>query len=192
MHRVKTAPAIEPVTLAEAKAHLVISHTDDDDYIEDTLIPAARQHIEDNWDRALITQTWVYARDHWPLGNEIRLPGGHMLSLVGVTYTDSDEVSHSFADILADTEFEPRVILAYGKSWPSDTLSPLSPIKVEYTCGYGDADDVPENVKHALKLIIGHWYERREAVLTGTISKEIEFAVSSLLSSKKVYFDESH
>jgi hypothetical protein len=32
---------------------------------------------------------------------------------------------------------------------------------------------------------VAHWYEYRGAVLTGTISKEIEFAVKSLLDSQR-------
>ena len=42
-------------------------------------------------------------------------------------------------------------------------------------------NDVPENIIQAMKLLIGHWHESREAVLTGSISKEIEFAVKALL-----------
>lgn len=44
-----------------------------------------------------------------------------------------------------------------------------------------------EGPRAAVKLIVGHWNENREAVLTGTISKEIEFAVESLVTQAKVY-----
>ena len=50
-----TAPASEPVTLAEAKAQLRVEVTDDDALITD-LIAASRQAAEAHMRRALITQ----------------------------------------------------------------------------------------------------------------------------------------
>lgn len=52
-----TPPASEPVTLAEAKAHLRLETALDDDYVN-TLIGAARQYIEQVCWRGLVTQTW--------------------------------------------------------------------------------------------------------------------------------------
>lgn len=52
-----TAPAVEPVTLAEMKAHLRVEITDDDDLIQG-LTAAAREQVEDVTGRRLITQQW--------------------------------------------------------------------------------------------------------------------------------------
>ena len=43
---VTVAPVIEPVTLAEAKAQCRVDIDADDDFIEDILIPAARDYCE--------------------------------------------------------------------------------------------------------------------------------------------------
>ncbi|HHI82152.1 MAG TPA: hypothetical protein ENJ99_03285, partial [Rhizobiales bacterium] len=51
-----TPPAIEPVSLVEAKAHLKVEVSDDDSLI-DGLITTARQHIERQTGKALIDQT---------------------------------------------------------------------------------------------------------------------------------------
>src|SRR6185295_11579020 len=60
-----TPPAVEPVTLAEAKAYLRVEHDDDDDVIG-ALIAGARIHVEAQTRRALITQTWRLSHDLWP------------------------------------------------------------------------------------------------------------------------------
>jgi len=45
---------------------------------------------------------------------------------------------------------------------------------------------VPEKVKSAIKLLVGHWYKNREAVVTGTVPRPLEMAVQSLLSQNRV------
>jgi uncharacterized phiE125 gp8 family phage protein len=60
-----TAPAVEPVSLAEAKAFLRVEHNDDDDLIT-ALTAGSRIHVETQTRRALITQSWRLALDCWP------------------------------------------------------------------------------------------------------------------------------
>ena len=60
-----TAPASEPVSLAEAKAHLRIEAADDDSLIG-ALITAARQSAEAHMRRALMSQTWRLSLDRFP------------------------------------------------------------------------------------------------------------------------------
>jgi uncharacterized phiE125 gp8 family phage protein len=65
-----TAPAVEPVTLDEAKAYLRVEHSDDDEVIA-ALVSGSRIHVEAQTRRALITQDWRISADAWP-------PDGHM------------------------------------------------------------------------------------------------------------------
>ena len=58
------APAVEPVSLDQAKAALRIGHAADDDRILH-LIRAARQRLEAETGRAFIAQTWRESRDSW-------------------------------------------------------------------------------------------------------------------------------
>ena len=60
-----TPPALEPVTLDEAKAHLKVDTTDDDALIE-RLIAAARARAEWHTGRAFLTQSWILWLDCWP------------------------------------------------------------------------------------------------------------------------------
>lgn len=187
---VKTALTAEPLTLAEAKAHLRIDDTSDEAYIT-SLIIVARRWVEQYCGRALIRQTWVYSRDNWPREREISLPGGRMLNLIGCTYLDSTGTERPMT-VLADTDSVPaRVVLPADADWPTVELYPVNPVRVEYECGYGDAVDVPDTVKQAMLLLIGHWYEHREAVADRSLTQQMEFAVDALLSSERVYWTES-
>ena len=66
-----SAPAAEPVTLAEAKAHLRVV-----DAVEDTLISglikAAREEVEAATGLALISQNWRLYLDCWPPSGLVR------------------------------------------------------------------------------------------------------------------------
>ena len=55
-------PALEPVTLAEAKAHMRLGH-DSEDALIAGLIRAARDEVERTTGTALIDQDWRLALD---------------------------------------------------------------------------------------------------------------------------------
>jgi len=59
-----TAPAFEPVSLADAKAQCRVDVADDDALISG-LVTAARQYVESETGMALITQTWDVFADEF-------------------------------------------------------------------------------------------------------------------------------
>lgn len=163
-HQLKTGPTTEPLTLAEAKTHLRVTSSDDDTYIEDTLIVAARQHAELVTRRSFITQTWtLYADEFLDL---FLLPRPPLVSVTHVKYIDDDGAQQTLdASVYSvDTVSAPgHVYLAYDQSWPS--ARPIrNAVEIEYVAGYGAAADVPLGLKQAMLLLIGHLYEHREAV----------------------------
>jgi uncharacterized phiE125 gp8 family phage protein len=181
-----TAPAIEPITLQEAKDHMRVDHAYDDALIE-PLITAAREMVESITRRALITQTWDYYLDTFP--NVLRLPMSPLQSISSITYTDVDGASQtlSSAVYVVDSDHEPgRVYEGYSQSWPS-TQSIRKAVKVRYVAGYGDAAvDVPMPIRQAMLLIIGHLYENREPYITGTTISKSPMAAESLLGPYRV------
>lgn len=182
-------PALEPVHITEAREHLRVDSGDDDSVIEDA-IRAAREHIEEAARRALVTQTWKLYLDDWPAGDTIVLPRPPLQSVSSLKYTDKDGVQTTWdsSNYLVDTASEPgRIVLAYGVSWPSVTLRPMNPIEVTFVAGYGNSDAVPQRWKRAILLLTGHWYENREATITGTIARSIPFAVESLINLDRNY-----
>lgn len=182
------APATEPITLADAKLHLRVEIADDDTLIT-SLITAARQWCEAFQGRAYVTQTWQLWLDEWPEGDAISIPRPPLQSVTSIKYYGADGAEYVVpaTDYLVDAKAEPgRVVLGYGKTWPSVMLRPAGAIVIEFVAGYGAESAVPEKVKQAMKLLVGHWYAYREAVVTGSISKELEFTVGALLWQERV------
>lgn len=184
-----TGPAGEPVDVEAAKAHLRVDIDDDDDLIGG-LIVAARQHVEAHTRRALMTQTWELVRDYFPAGG-IRVPLPPLQSVESITYIDEDggEGVVPAEDYLVDTAQQPgRIVLRNGASWPAVTLQEVGGVRVRFTAGYGDAEDVPQGIKQAILLLVGTLYENREDTLVaqGVTVMRIPFGVEALLMPLRV------
>ncbi len=158
--RLITPPAVEPVTLAEAKLFLRVDTTADDALIT-SLIKAARQKGEELSRRAFLTQTWDLVESQWPANLIFKIPRPPLQSVTSVTYIDYYQASALWTDYKFDINSEPgRVIL---RSVPGVSLLDAGGILVRFVAGYGDAaDDVPENLKTAVKALVGYWYENRQ------------------------------
>lgn len=186
--RVFTAPAVEPVSLAEAKIHLRVDHSDDDAHIS-ALITTAREYCEMISRRAFVNRTLDLSLSGWPADGYIRLPYPPAVSVSSITYYKDDNTSAtlSAADYILIADIDPAVVaLAKDKSWPSDSLRTVAPIRVRYVAGYGAAaTSVPGRFRQALLLAMGHWYENREAVNIGNIVNTLPMAVDALLLSDR-------
>lgn len=165
------APATEPITLTEAKSHLRVDVTDDDTLITE-LIKAARQMVEGNTGRSLITQTWRLTLDKFPPNDEsIQLERPPLVSVESVQYVDTAGATQTMAtaDYIVDTShIQGEVALAYDETWP-ETRPQRNAVIVNYTTGYGAASAVPEILKGAIKLRLGDLFANREASIIGTI-----------------------
>jgi uncharacterized phiE125 gp8 family phage protein len=181
-------PAAEPVAIAEAKAYLRVDTADDDGLIG-ALIAAAREYCEAFQNRAYVTQTWQLWLDSWPEAREIRIPRPPLQAVNAVKYYGADGVEYTLAptDYLVETQSEPgRLVLAPGRSWPSVTLRPAGAVCVEFVAGYGAPDRVPQRVRQAILLLVGHWYDSREVAAVGRLVNEVPFTVNALLWQERV------
>jgi uncharacterized phiE125 gp8 family phage protein len=177
------------VTLEEAKKHLRIE-TSDEDVLVTGLIEAAREWCEGYQNRAFITQTWEIALDSFPSENHIEIPKPPLQSIESVKYYGTDETEYTFSadSYYVDTYSEPgRIVLKFGETWPSDMLRTANGVIIQFTVGYGDtAASVPEKVKQAIKVLVGHLYENREATDIKEL-KEVPFAVRDLLGLERIW-----
>lgn len=177
-----TAPASEPLTTAEAKSHLRVDTTDDDTLI-DAFVKAARQYVEEDMGRALITQTWDYTLDKFPSdGSAIQLPRPPLVSVTSITYVDSNGATQTVTStdyIVNAGKRNGEITLAYGKSWPA-TREQANAVTIRFVAGYGAASAVPESIRTAIRLTVGDLYSNREASIIG-VSHTDNPAVASLL-----------
>jgi uncharacterized phiE125 gp8 family phage protein len=185
-----TPPAVEPVSVSEAKAHLRVDISDDDSYIQN-LVSSAREWCEQYLDRTLINTQWTMRLDSFPY--EIELPRPPIATsgtttAVSLTYTLGDDSTATLSTTAyrVDRNSTPGVVrqLRAG-TWPAN-LDDYNAVAVTWWAGYGaSGTSVPAAIRHAILMLVGHWYESRSSVLTGSISKEIEFGVKSLLDSQR-------
>jgi len=177
-------PAIEPVTLAEAKLHCRIDHPDEDSLLTGLII-AARQWMEQATRRSFITQTLKLNLAGWL--QTIQLPHPPLQSVSNVAYINSngETVAVESANYTVVSACEPGEILP-SQSWPSTSLAPGLPVQIEYIAGYGDtADAVPQLYRQAILLMVAHWYENREATLPMNL-RTVPFAVQSIINIDRI------
>lgn len=182
---VKTsAPAVTPVSLADAKAHLRVDGSDEDALIA-SLIETATAHIEREYGLALITQGLTVIRDDWPETWLVELPVSPIQSIDSVTTYEADgggfafDSGHWFADLASQP---PRIVLHGTAPWPRPGRR-ANGIEIAVTAGYGDApDDVPTPIRQAVLLLVAHWFEQREPVAIGFGAQDIPATVAGLLA----------
>ncbi len=181
-------PAVEPVSLGEAKTFLRVDTTDEDDLIQ-TLIAAGRVHVEAITRRAMIEQNWRLSFDEWPDGNEVRVPLGPLAALAAVRVYDPDDAATALAltQFLADIGSTPgRIVLPptiEGEPVKRDALA----IEIDYTAGYGAAaTDVPEALRQAMLVLVAHWFEHRDAVLMAGTGAIVPVGFDKLIAPYRV------
>ena len=164
-----TAPAVEPLSLAEAKAFLRVETAADDDVIT-VLIAGSRIHVEAQTRRALITQSWRLSFDIWPDNGRLAVLPAPVQALAAARVYDFDNAAQAL-----DTG---AFVLDKGASalifapWALPAPGRLSAgIELDVTVGYGDAAiDVPEPLRQAIRLLVAHWYENRGLTAAGATS----------------------
>lgn len=175
-----------PIELSEAKSHLAVSHGDDDLYIR-SLIETAREWVESYARQTLLTTTWKQRLDRWPACGVIELYRPPLVSVTAITYINDSGSPATLAGSQYEVDIysKPgRVLRAYGVTWPSLRCEGVAaPITIEYVAGRASVAAIPAPFKHAIKMLIGHWYENREEVNVGNIVTPMPSAARLLLDS---------
>lgn len=179
-----TAPTVEPATLTEAKLHLRVDGTDEDNLITD-LIKASRAWCEHQSGRAFLEQTWRMSLDEFPDEDQIVLPRPRLASITTIKYYDISGVQQTMSSTLyqVDTEDEPGAVYpAPNTTWPDTQSGRINAVEIVYVAKCAaSAAALDPRIKQAVLLLVAHWYQNREDALVGTISKEVEHAARELM-----------
>lgn len=182
-----TGPQQEPITLAEAKLHLRVTHNQEDAMIT-AMIAEARAYCENITGRALMPQTWQKTYDNFP--QAIELAVRPVISVESVSYTDDSNTlqtltPHSYQLDNASNDRPAWVVPAIGYAWPVTSHS-INSVIITYRAGYASAAEVPEALRRWMLLQIGTWYGSREAIAAGGTFAKLPF-IDGLLDRYKTW-----
>lgn len=180
---------MEPLNIDEAKEHLHVRGSSQDSFI-DSLIVVSRKQIERYLNRALITQQWSVFYDCWKA--YMTIPLGSLQSVDSVEYYNNagsrvtlSEATHYWVSETSDPAY---ILKKYGATYPELQAERPDAVKITFTCGYGDKqEDVPEDIRHAMKLLITDYFENRSDVVVGTTAVRIPRFVTDLIHTYKLY-----
>ena len=166
----QTGPAVEPVTLSEAKTHLRVDGNESDAEIS-AMISAAREWCEQYLDRTLVQTQWVMRFDRFPTDGteDIELPRPPMAmagtaTAVTLAYTleGGTTASYGTSSYRVDRAATPGAVKTnYGGTWPPH-LQDDNSISVTWWAGYGaSGTDIPQAIRSAILLCVSEFYEKR-------------------------------
>lgn len=177
------------VQLADMLAHLNLTAGLDDTLVQDK-INAAEAWIEQFTSRALLTQTRTIYFDRFH--RSLKLPVTPVQSITSITYLDQTQTqqtlaSNSYTATPLNSDDDPTYLYAAsGTSWPN-TAPVKSAVTVTLQAGYPAAANVPLPLYEAIKLLVAHWYENREASLVGVTSSELPFGLIDILNRYRAW-----
>lgn len=176
-------PGSDPVSLDQVKAQIHLTTGHHDAWLTDAIDAAVRE-VERLTQSAIISQQWDVFFDRFPAtGGIIELPKPPLSAVDSITYIDGagSVQTLSASQYIVDTTSERgRVWEAYGETWPA-TRAIRKAVTVRMTCGFSTADAVPPNLRHAVKMLVAHWFNNRDTVSKDS-QNEVPFGVHSLLS----------
>lgn len=165
------APQSMPVSLEEAKRHLRIEpEATLEDGLISGLIAAATGHL-DGWTgilgRCLVEQEW--RQDFDGFSQCLPLPLGPVMSITSVTWRNAagqiSTVASTAHSLRTDAGGRSHCRFRDDFSFPVD-LYQVAAVSVSYRAGW-ELADVPAEIKQAILLLVGAWYENREETAIG-------------------------
>jgi uncharacterized phiE125 gp8 family phage protein len=142
-------------------------------------------YCEQYCNAGFITQTWEYYLDRFPRWIELnKFP---VSAISSIKYYDKSNVEQTLSNTVysLDLVSSPiRITLADNQSWP-ETYTRLNAVKITMIVGYGAAADVPDDIKAAIKLMLGNLYVNREGNVIGRMVTEMPLGVKALLDNRR-------
>lgn len=167
--------------LARAKAHLKIEAEDiEEDELVGAYLAAAVSHIESVTGVLLAPQTVTQRVASARVCGAIELYRSPVTEVISIDYVDGSGSDAVLADYRLVGGNAAVVLPALGSAWPGVAAAHPAALTVTYTAGF-DPEEVPPALEQAALFLMGHFYNNREAVVTGTIATALPMAVDALI-----------
>lgn len=202
--------ALEPITLAEAKhqCRVEVDFLDDDAFLVG-LIGAARVMAQVIARETFLLTTYDYYLDMFPYSGGgyfnrivrqmgpgpnwlptssdaiIQLPAPPLVGVTSVQYIAPTGTLTTIdpANYVISLGNGTRIQPLPSQVWPV-ARPQIGAVVIRYTAGAANASLIRPNVKAAVKLLVGHLYENREATVSASIgAKPLPMGVEALLGS---------
>lgn len=174
--QIVTDATSEVLDIDSVKNYLKVDFSTDDNLIT-SLIKSARNFVENYCQMALLPQAWKCEIDSFPLQDgSVLIPKHPIRSVTGISFFNSDGIVESLSSekyVSSSLGLYSRIGLSDGSSWPETSLQ-IGSVIIYFSIGYNDAESVPEDIKSAMLLLIGHLYEKREDTIR-KLPTQVEF-----------------
>jgi len=145
----KKTKSLYPVTLTDVKRHLRIdlNYFDDDEYIENSIIPSATKFCE-NYIGEDIALTSNVMTIYDFIGSAVKVDEGNLVSI--------DNIISDSSTLITD-----YTLVNEGKGYFTIEFSPSldeDPLKIEFTTGY-ESGECPDEIKQAIYIECGNLFD---------------------------------
>lgn len=197
-YTITSSPASEPITAEQAADHVRIDSTDDLAYVRD-LVSVAREYFDSMTGRSsaqisylLTASKWSDLFDKTPSASNRATPRDlcaiplfrtPLISVESVKYyaPDADALTTmSASDYRVATATEPGIVQL--KEAPPETADRVDAIQIAFTAG---SDCTPAMSKHAIKMLVAHFYEQRTPVAFTSV-QQIPFTLQAIIDNQRV------
>lgn len=121
----------------------------------------------------------------WPAGGfaqqAIRLYKGPVSQVISIAYDDPQGVEQALTSFRLVEGVAARLLPAAGALWPL-ALAGAGTVRIAYLAGFAPGER-PRKLERAVRMLVAHWYQNREAVVSGdrAAAVELPLAVSDIL-----------
>lgn len=155
-------PSADPVSVAEAKAHLRVTFAEEDALIA-RLIIAARERVEAELGLCLVETGLRELRTTWSLDADggLTLARGPLIGVDAVQRVEADGALTALAFSAEPGTRPSRVRLAAAPWWAVTPIAAPT-LRIDYRAGFGPAAaNVPETLRQAVLALIADAFEHR-------------------------------
>ncbi len=199
--------AVPYMTADEFKDQLRIFDDDLQTSLVDDYIAAASEYIRERTGHVCKPVQYMYALDRWPYirgagwfgpsNCEVVLPRNPVISVDSVRYADTNGDMQTLAPSEYQTDLLTRPARIVPKRfgfWPTlDVVTPNA-VQVTFTAGYADDDLIPMRYRHAMRLLVAHWYTNRvpfgDGINSASTTADIPNGITSLMNNLKIGYEE--